>query len=183
MGKLSRWLCLHENLDPYAQNVEEAVRALIELDQWVCISRWADERSCVMPEIVEHGIFVEQGRHLLLGGRPDPVTYGLGDAGSDGDQQSLALLTGANSGGKTTLLELLAHTCILAHMGLPVPADSARVGQVEALHILAKAGGTQSAGALEQTLVELANVVSDPTPKLILADELKPLLNLEQVLE
>jgi dsDNA-specific endonuclease/ATPase MutS2 len=41
------------------------------------------------------------------------------------------------------------------------------------LHILAKAGGTQSAGALEQTLVELANVVSDPTPKLILADELE----------
>jgi len=41
------------------------------------------------------------------------------------------------------------------------------------LHILAKAGGTQSAGALEQTLVELATVVSDPTPKLILADELE----------
>jgi dsDNA-specific endonuclease/ATPase MutS2 len=41
------------------------------------------------------------------------------------------------------------------------------------LHILAKAGGTQSAGALEQTLVELADVVSDPTPKLILADELE----------
>ena len=44
-------------------------------------------------------------------------------------------------GGKTTLLELLAHTCILAHMGLPVPAKRARVGKVESLHILAKAGG------------------------------------------
>tara|TARA_B100001996_G_scaffold275305_1_gene216039 strand:- start:1038 stop:1526 length:489 start_codon:yes stop_codon:yes gene_type:complete len=58
-------------------------------------------------------------------------------------------------------------------MGLPVPAKQSRVGHVDALHILAKAGGTQSAGALEQTLVELANVVSDPTPKLILADELE----------
>ena len=58
-------------------------------------------------------------------------------------------------------------------MGLPVPASHAVVGQVEALHILAKAGGTQSAGALEQTLVELATVVSDPTPKLILADVLE----------
>ena len=29
------------------------------------------------------------------------------------------------------------------------------------------------AGALEQTLMELASVVSDPTPKLILADELE----------
>ncbi|MCH1588623.1 MAG: hypothetical protein L7S02_05455, partial [Flavobacteriales bacterium] len=69
--------------------------------------------------------------------------------------------------------ECLAHACILAHMGLPVPAQHAVVGRVDALHILAKAGGTQSAGALEQTLVELADVVSDPAPKLILADELE----------
>jgi dsDNA-specific endonuclease/ATPase MutS2 len=101
------------------------------------------------------------------------VTYGLGQAAIRADQQSLALLTGANSGGKTTLLECLAYASILAHMGLPVPATQARIGKVDALHILAKAGGTQSAGALEQTLVELATVVSDPTPKLILADELE----------
>tara|TARA_B100000989_G_scaffold263941_1_gene216098 strand:- start:415 stop:1107 length:693 start_codon:yes stop_codon:yes gene_type:complete len=126
-----------------------------------------------MPQIVDHGIWVKNGRHLLLGIEPDAVTYGIGKAAQAGDRQSLALLTGANSGGKTTLLELLAHTCILAHMGLPVPAENARIGKVDAIHILAKAGGTQNAGALEQTLVELANVVSDPTPKLILADELE----------
>ena len=94
-GEVEQMVMLARKLGPLRTRCEEAVRALIELDQWVCISRWADERSCVMPEIVEHGIFVEQGRHLLLGGRPDPVTYGLGDAGSDGDQQSLVPLTGA----------------------------------------------------------------------------------------
>ena len=172
-GEIEHMVQLAKKLGPLRSRCEEVVRALIGFDQWVCIAQWAKDRRCVMPEMVEHGIYVEQGRHLLLGAQPDPVTYGLGHAGEDGDQQSLALLTWANSGGKTTLLELLAHTCILAHMGLPVPADSARVGQVDALHILAKAGGTQSAGALEQTLVELANVVSDPTPKLILADELE----------
>ena len=126
-----------------------------------------------MPELVDHGIWLDEGRHILLGVVPDPVTYGLGRAAIRADQQSLALLTGANSGGKTTLLECLAYASILAHMGLPVPATQARIGKVDALHILAKAGGTQSAGALEQTLVELATVVSDPTPKLILADELE----------
>ena len=160
-------------LGPLKQSCEGAVRALIIIDQWLTIARWAKHNSCAMPELVEHGIWVKEGRHLLLGIAADPVTYGLGKAAEKGDTQPLALLTGANSGGKTTLLELLAHTCILAHMGLPVPAKQARVGNVDALHILAKAGGTQSAGALEQTLVELANVVSDPTPKLILADELE----------
>jgi hypothetical protein len=160
-------------LGPLKQSCEDAVRALIIIDQWLTIARWAKHNSCTMPELVEHGIWVKEGRHLLLGIAADPVTYGLGKAAEKDDKQPLALLTGANSGGKTTLLELLAHTCILAHMGLPVPAKQARVGNVDALHILAKAGGTQSAGALEQTLVELANVVSDPTPKLILADELE----------
>ena len=152
---------------------ENALRKLVELDQWLTIGRWAKNVDATMPEICDHGIAIEQGRHLLIDGVPDPVDYGLGNCASKDDRQSIALLTGANSGGKTTMLELLAHCTILAHMGLPVPAHSARVGQVDALHILAKAGGTQSAGALEQTLVELANVVSDPTPKLILADELE----------
>jgi len=160
-------------LGPLKQSCEDAVRSLIIIDQWLTIARWAKHNLCTMPELVKHGIWVKEGRHLLLGIAADPVTYGLGKAAEKGDMQPLALLTGANSGGKTTLLELLAHTCILAHMGLPVPAKQARVGNVDALHILAKAGGTQSAGALEQTLVELANVVSDPTPKLILADELE----------
>ena len=39
--------------------------------------------------------------------------------------------------------------------------------------MFAKAGGTQSAGALEQTLLQLAKVVSNENAKLILADELE----------
>lgn len=164
---------LARRLGPLQAHCEQAVSRLIETDQWLSIARWANHDSCVMPELVDHGIWLDEGRHILLGVVPDPVTYGLGRAAIRADQQSLALLTGANSGGKTTLLECLAYASILAHMGLPVPATQARIGKVDALHILAKAGGTQSAGALEQTLVELATVVSDPTPKLILADELE----------
>lgn len=164
---------LARQLGPMRVHCEQAVSRLIEVDQWLSVARWARHDRCVMPELVDHGLWLDEGRHILLGVDPDPVTYGLGSAAIKGDQQSLALLTGANSGGKTTLLECMAYACILAHMGLPVPAKHARIGKVEALHILAKAGGTQSAGALEQTLVELATVVSDPTPKLILADELE----------
>ncbi|MEC8167955.1 MAG: endonuclease MutS2, partial [Candidatus Thermoplasmatota archaeon] len=164
---------LAQQLGPLKPHCEAAVSRLIEADQWLAIARWAHHDRCVMPELVNHGLWLDEGRHVLLGVDPDPVTYGLGAAADKGDQQSLALLTGANSGGKTTLLECMAYACILGHMGLPVPARKARIGKVEALHILAMAGGTQSAGALEQTLVELATVVSDPTPKLILADELE----------
>lgn len=152
---------------------ETAIQGLIEHDMWYSIASWAMHYNATLPELVEHGIWFEQGRHLFIEGDVQPVSYGLGRAAPKGDRQAIALLTGANSGGKTTLLELVAHIAILAHMGLPVPAQHAEVGRVEALHVLAKSGGTQSAGALETTLVDLANVVSNAQPKLILADELE----------
>jgi DNA mismatch repair protein MutS2 len=166
-------LRLARTLAPLRAPCEAALEAMIELDQWLAVARWSIHHRCTFPTMAEHGLAVVEGRHPLLGFEPDAVTYGLGRCAANGDRQSVALLTGANSGGKTTLLELLGLTCILAHMGLPVPADAAVVGRVERLEVLAKAGGTQSAGALEQTLVDLATVVSDPASKLILADELE----------
>jgi DNA mismatch repair protein MutS2 len=166
-------LRLARTLAPLRAPCEAALEAMIELDQWLAVARWSMHHRCTFPTMAEHGISVVEGRHPLLGFEPDAVTYGLGRCAVDDDQQSVALLSGANSGGKTTLLELLGLTCILAHMGLPVPAAAATVGRVERLEVLAKAGGTQSAGALEQTLVDLASVVSDPASKLILADELE----------
>ena len=168
-----RLVSLARRLAPLKSKCEIALRKLVELDQWLTIGRWAKSVDAVMPEICEHGISIKAGRHLLIDGVADPVDYGLGKCADKDDRQSIALLTGANSGGKTTMLELLAHCTILAHMGLPVPAKSAKVGRIESLHVLAKAGGTQSAGALEQTLLQLAEVVSNENSKLILADELE----------
>ena len=168
-----RLISLARRLAPLKSKCESSLRKLVELDQWLTIGRWAESVNAVMPEISNHGIAIKEGRHLLIDGVPDPVDYGLGNCADAEDRQSIALLTGANSGGKTTMLELLAHCTILAHMGLPVPAKSAKVGRIESLHVLAKAGGTQSAGALEQTLLQLAEVVSNDNSKLILADELE----------
>ena len=168
-----RLISLARRLAPLKKRCEESLRKLIELDQWLTIGRWANSVGAVMPVICNHGISVKSGRHLLIDGVADPVDYGMGECAGKDDNQSVALLTGANSGGKTTMLELLAHCTILAHMGLPVPAQSAKVGRIESIHVLAKAGGTQSAGALEQTLLQLAEVVSNNDSKLILADELE----------
>jgi dsDNA-specific endonuclease/ATPase MutS2 len=62
---------------------------------------------------------------------------------------------------------------LLAHAGLPVPATSAKISLVEEIHILAKVNGTQSAGALERTLMRLAEVFISERRKLVLADELE----------
>ena len=164
---------LSKQLAPIKQKCELAWENLIQLDMWLTVGKWARENEATMPQITSSGFHIQNGRHLLIGEKPDPISYGMGESASKEDCQEVTLLTGANSGGKTTLLEMIAHHFILAHMGFPVPAENAKIGHIESLHVLAKAGGTQSAGALEQTLMQLAEVVSSPTAKLILADELE----------
>ena len=153
----------------------KAISKFIEIDMWLGIGKWAVENRCSLPEfsISEPGIWMKDGRHILLDCVPEPVTYGIGEVSPRGDRDRIALLSGANSGGKTTLLETLGTVILLAHSGLPVPASQAYVGLLDELHILAKVSGTQSAGALERTLKKLAEVLVSDNRKVILADELE----------
>ena len=143
------------------------VRQALELDVELAISRFARSFDCTMPDIGGSGIAIEGGRSPLLDEPPEniqPVDYGVED---------VVLLSGVNSGGKTALLDLLAATTILAHMGLPVPATSARVERFDALHYHAATQGTLDAGAFESTLQEFANLATAPEGCLVLVDELE----------
>ena len=101
--------------------------------------------------------------------RPDPVSYSLG---KQDHPEKVALLSGVNSGGKTTLLDLIAQIVILAHMGLPVPARACRLSLFEEFYYFSKSRGTLSAGAFETAMKKFA-VVENEKRKLVLADELE----------
>ena len=136
-------------------DAERLAEAALELDVELAIARFARAYDCTMPEIGGEGVAIEGGRSPLLDvayDEVDPVDYAV---------EGVALLTGVNSGGKTSVLDLVALTVTLAHMGLPVPADSARVEHVEELHYHAKTQGTLDAGAFESTLREFGSLVDD----------------------
>ncbi len=125
-----------------------------------------------------------------------PVTYALGDHGiresdldsgrgnrsADDDAGSrsidvdppgterVAVLTGANSGGKTTLLETLCQIVLLATMGLPVPAERAEVTPVDAL-VFHRRHASFNAGVLESTLKSIVPPLSGSGRTLMLVDE------------
>jgi len=92
--------------------------------------------------------------------------------------ENVALLTGANSGGKTTLLETIAQISIMAHMGLPVCADEATVKLVDELYFFSKKRSLD-AGAFESFLNTFTPVVITDTSKLVLLDELEAITELE----
>lgn len=48
--------------------------------------------------------------------------------------QSMWIITGANMGGKSTFMRQIALIVLLAHIGAPVPAKSANLGEIDAIY-------------------------------------------------
>jgi dsDNA-specific endonuclease/ATPase MutS2 len=102
-----------------------------------------------------------------------PIDYSIGmNSFSPDDNSRVVLLSGVNSGGKTSMLELLAQSVILAHMGFPVPAKYFEVSLTDGFYYFAKSKGTLDAGAFETTLKEFS-IVADESSKMVLVDELE----------
>jgi dsDNA-specific endonuclease/ATPase MutS2 len=152
------------------EDCEQLVERALELDVDLAIARFAADFDCTMPALGGEGFAIEGARSPLLDvpfEAVEPVDY---------EVTGVTLLSGVNSGGKTSILDLVALVVVLTHMGLPVPAERARVGRVAELQYYAKTQGTLDAGAFESTLREfgeLTTSVSEDRPVLVLVDELE----------
>ncbi len=159
------------------EDVDAAVTAVEDIAFYVSLAQFALDYDCTRPEFVadRDAVAVVNARNLALAaadGNVQPVTYGVGDHDvADvpvGDR--VAVLTGANSGGKTTLLETLCQVALLAQMGLPVPADYAEVGVVDAV-VFHRRHASFNAGVLEATLHTIVPPLTDSGRTLMLVDE------------
>ena len=158
---------LAEELGELRDPAESLVEDALELDVELAVSRFARDFGCSFPEFGGDGVAIEGGRSPLLDVAfedVEPVDYAVG---------GVSLLSGVNSGGKTSTLDLVGTVAIVAQMGLPVPADSVRTRRFEALHYQAKTQGTLDAGAFESTLREFGSLVGGAERRLILVDELE----------
>jgi len=172
---------LSEILERTREDVDRAVEAVEEIAVSISLARFALEFDLVAPEFVESDVCgVLEARNLFLvdaGESVQPITYAVGDhelsvsspnAPPTGDR--VAVLTGANSGGKTTLLETLCQVQLLAQMGLPVPARQAQVGIVDTI-VFHRRHASFNAGVLESTLRSVVPPVSAGGKTLMLVDE------------
>jgi len=167
---------LQERVDDAREDVDAAVDAVSDIAFYLSLARFADAFDLARPTIVDTDTLAVVGaRNLSLrrdGVDVQPVTYGVGDH-TTGDAPSgdrVTVLTGANSGGKTTLLETLCQVALLAQMGLPVPADAAEVGLVDAL-VFHRRHASFNAGVLESTLRSVVPPLSGDRRTLMLVDE------------
>ena len=164
---------LAADLGALRKPVETLVRDALELDVELALARFARDFDCVLPEVCEPGegdgpdVQIEGGRSPLLDvafASVDPVDY---------DVDGVRLLSGVNSGGKTSTLDLVALVVVLAQMGMPVPASTVRLERFTEIHYYAKSQGTLDAGAFEATLRDFGDLVDGADGRLVLVDELE----------
>ncbi|MFC7187036.1 MutS-related protein [Halorubrum yunnanense] len=162
-------------------HVARAVAAVSDAAFLLSLARFAAARDLVRPTLVDDGVAVRNARNLFVAGEVQPVSYAVGthsladgagvasaDAPPTGDRVSV--LTGANSGGKTTLLETVCAVALLASMGLPVPAEAAEVGAFDRI-VFHRRHASFNAGVLESTLKSVVPPLVEDGRTLMLVDE------------
>ncbi|MHA2294917.1 MAG: helix-hairpin-helix domain-containing protein [Candidatus Hodarchaeales archaeon] len=154
-------------------------RRILELDYQLMIGKFMQKNNLALPEIMESelGIKFDNGINIDLldeiGYNSEgiqKVRYQVGTI--DVLKERVTILSGANSGGKTTLLMLLAQVTVLSHMGIGVPATNCKVSMFKEFHYYKKSAGIVSAGAFETFLKAFTQILKGES-KIVLADEME----------
>ncbi len=154
-----------------APYVTLAVELLAEIDLHLAKARLASEQRASAPAVNAAGrLRLIQARHPLLTGRVVPIDFHLGD------DFSMVVITGPNTGGKTVALKTVGLLTLMAQSGLHIPAQEGCEIAVFT-SVFADIGDEQS---IEQSLstfsshlsriIEILRTASDAT--LVLLDEL-----------
>jgi len=152
---------------PALKRLAEDLRKLDEymlcLDLVAGISDMKRDLCLSMPAFGEE-LSISSSKNLFLAS-PQPISFSLGS------DARCSILTGANSGGKTTLLEHIIQLVSMAQMGLPVSGTS-KLPVFSEIYYFAKSKGSAGKGAFE-TLLSTLSKISPGGSTLILADEIE----------
>ena len=163
-------------LNSIKQRAIEEVRDAIKFDYEFTLGSFAYEYCLTEPQFGDE-IKLKGALHLDLALKKDDgdiqkIDYELTK------EENIALLTGANSGGKTTLLETLTQISIMAQMGLPVSAEECEIKLFDEIYHFSKKRSLD-AGAFESFLNVFIPIVTTDSEKLVLLDELEGITELE----
>lgn len=155
--------------------VQETARTLAVLDALSALAECGTNNRYVMPEVHE-GIetVFEAGRHPVLETLLPDGDFIPNTTRFDPDSALIHIITGPNMAGKSTYIRQTALLTILAHMGAPIPAASARVGLTD--RIFTRVGAADDLARGQSTfmveMAETANILHNATARsLVILDE------------
>lgn len=164
---------LLNKLQSYIPILQKQSKVLAEWDILNSFSQISDERSYFRPQFNEHHqLKMVEGRHPVIeANKPNFVPNTLSLSPHD----NLAIITGPNMGGKSTVMRQLALCVIMAHIGCFVPSKEFIIPEIDAIFTRIGANDDISNGrsTFMVEMSETAFIVNNATEQsLVLLDEL-----------
>jgi DNA mismatch repair protein MutS len=170
---------LLQSLQVHIPALTQAAHALASLDALCALAERSLTLNWCQPVFVkEPCIDIEAGRHPVVEMRLAEQSASAGFIANDtrlSTKQRMQIITGPNMGGKSTYMRQVAIIALLASMGSYVPAQSCRLGPLDAIHTRIGAAddlaNAQSTFMLEMT--EAAQILHSASEQsLVLMDEI-----------
>jgi DNA mismatch repair protein MutS len=155
--------------------IQRTARVLARLDVWAGLAERAVEGRYVRPEISDRfDLTLKESRHPVIERMMQRESFIPNDARFT-QSERVALVTGPNMAGKSTILRQIGLCVVLAQIGSFVPAAEASVGTVDRL--FTRVGASDNlAGGQSTFMVEMSEtsaILHNATPRsLVLLDEI-----------
>jgi len=169
-------------LEKYEEEIKKETKQLIEYDYQFTLASFTKFYDLTIPKKGEQ-YNLHESLHLNLKEEEKLTKQPMQKINYSLDQENnIILLTGANSGGKTTLLETIGQHTIMTHMGLGVCSKEATIPEINEVHYFTKKHSL-NAGAFETFLTSFIPVTIGNEKKLVLIDELESITELEAAIK
>jgi dsDNA-specific endonuclease/ATPase MutS2 len=169
-------------IEQYSNKIKDETKELIEYDYQFTLASFTKFYELTIPKITNQ-YNLKGSLHLTL--KEDEKINKIEMQKIDyniNNENNIILLTGANSGGKTTLLETIGQHCIMTHMGLGVCSKEAEIPETNEIYYFTKKHSL-NAGAFETFITSFIPVTLGQEKKLVLIDELESITELEAAIK
>jgi len=166
---------VRESMLNWIPQIQSTARAIAALDCWVGLAEVAEEYNYCRPEIEDSSVLeIRAGRHPVVE-RFGTREFVANDCDLDTGSRQIMIITGPNMAGKSTYMRQVALIALLAHAGSFVPAQSARIGVLDAIYTRIGASDDLASGrsTFMVEMAELARILDRVSHgSLVLLDEI-----------
>ncbi len=166
---------IRDKVTAETRKLQATARAFATLDALCSLAETAARRNYVVPVLHDGDeIEIKNGRHPIVEAFMTE-SFIPNDTLMNNSTDRLLIVTGANMGGKSTVLRQIALIQILAQIGSFVPADSARLPIID--RVWTRVGASDDLASGRSTfmveMTETAAILHNATPRsLVLLDEI-----------
>ena len=169
------FISVRDKVRSETHRLQSTARALATLDALASLAEVAMRRNYVSPQLHDGDeVEIKNGRHPVVEAFSD-FEFVPNDIYLNNSTDRLLIVTGANMGGKSTILRQIALIQILGQIGSFVPATSARLPIVD--RVWTRVGASDDLASGRSTfmveMTETAQILHNATPRsLVLLDEI-----------